>query len=85
MRGFTVVSWPPAQRDLAELWIAAVDRQAIADAANLIELLLSKLPSAAGFEIAEGLRGLVEEPLYVQFSVDEADRIVTVGSVRLIT
>lgn len=85
MKVFTVVWWPPAQSDLTELWITAVDRQAIADAANRIEVLLSKLPSAAGFEIAEGLRGLVEEPLYVQFSVDENDRIVTVGSVRLIT
>ena len=85
MRGFTVVWWPPAQRDLTKLWIAADDRQAIADAADRIEKLLSKLPSAAGIDIAEGLRGLYEDPLYVQFSVNEGDRIVTVGSVRLIS
>ncbi len=34
---YTVVWRPSAERTLAQIWTAATDRQAIADAANLID------------------------------------------------
>ena len=83
MREFTVTWWPPAEQDLTELWIASSNRQVIADAANDIEKRLAHSPITAGQTVSKGLRGLANEPLYVQFKVDEDDRKVTILSVRL--
>ncbi len=83
MRGFTVIWWPPAQDDLALIWLDANLRGAVADAANKIDRELSEAPDQKGRAKHEGLRELAVQPLVVQFSIDNDDRQVTIWSVRL--
>lgn len=79
---YTVV-WPGgAQDELAELWIAASDRSAVAAAANDIDVELSEDAAAKGEQLSEGLRALFAPPLRVLFAVREDDRVVEVLRVR---
>ena len=85
MRGFTVIWWPPAQDDLALIWLDTNIRGRVADAANMIDRELSDTPSQKGIAKHEGLREIAVQPLVVQFSVDNEDRQVTIWSVRKMT
>ena len=79
---YTVV-WPKAAQDeLAELWIAAQDRDAIASAANSIDAELSENAPVKGVELSEGLRALFAPPVRVLFAVRDEDRVVEVLRVR---
>jgi len=79
---YTVV-WPAgAEDELAELWVAAPDRDAITAAANSIDLELSADSTTKGTELSEGLRALFAPPLRVLFAVREDDRVVEVLRVR---
>jgi hypothetical protein len=85
MKPYTLNWRPAAERDLAKLWLASSQRQAMADVADEIERQLADSPNDVGVAIHEGLRRLVVAPLYVQYSVDEGDRKVKVLSVNLTT
>jgi len=74
---FTVTWHPSAERELAEIWIAATDRQAITQAAHVIDQHLASDPLAQGEEFY-GDRILVTLPLAVTFGVNEQDRTVQI-------
>lgn len=82
MTRYTVVWHPDAQDELAELWMAAADRIAIAAAADLIDLELSEDAGNKGLHVAEGLRAFYVAPLRILFAVREDDRLVEVLRVR---
>jgi plasmid stabilization system protein ParE len=74
---FTVV-WEPAALDsLAELWLQAVDKQAVADAADRIDRWLRLKPEEMGRQ-RQGYRVFAEEPLVVGFEVSPEDCLVRV-------
>jgi hypothetical protein len=81
---FTVVWMPTALSKLADLWIHAVDRNAVANAANVID---SRLKNDAHLEGQPffGQRTLAVPPLAVTFEASLDDRLVTVAEVKLIT
>jgi len=79
---YTVV-WPAGSQDeLAELWVAAPDRDAITAAAHAIDVDLSEDATVKGVELSEGLRALFAPPLRVLFAVREDDRLVEVLRVK---
>lgn len=76
------VIWHPAALDqLAEIWTRASDRQAVTNAAGLIDEVLSVDPSVKGNDFY-GDRILVEAPLAVTFTVRPDDRTVVILEVR---
>ena len=79
---YTVV-WPKSVQDeLAELWIGAPDRDAVAAAANAIDVQLTEDATTKGVELSEGLRAFFAPPLRVLCAIREDDRIVEVVRVR---
>lgn len=77
MTRYTVVWHAVAEGDLARIWTMAIDRQAVANAADTIDRELSRDPSQKGHEF-HGKRLFVSLPLEVTFSVSEADRTVRI-------
>ena len=77
------VTWKPAAKDrLAEIWMAAPDRRAVASAANTIDRSLGDDPLRRGESRSGTCRILVVEPLAVVYDVHELDRLVKVLSIR---
>ncbi len=79
---YTVVWSPEAENELAEVWIDAVDRQAITVAQEAIDNKLSANPGECVTHVAEGLYLLRVPPLQVLFEIHELDRLVAVTAVR---
>jgi hypothetical protein len=77
----TVIWTPTAEDDLAALWIAATDRQAVTVAADTIDALLRTDPTTRGESRFDTVRMLRVPPLGVDFEVVDDDRIVYVLSV----
>ncbi len=72
------VTWTQsAQDELALIWAKALNRQAVADAANRIDRLLRFSPMTVGDEYGTDRR-LFVEPLEVIFSVSPDDCMVSV-------
>ena len=84
MSRYTVVRDPDAERELTSLWMNAVDRQTVSEASDRIEMRLARGESI-GTELHEGLIQFSDGPLTVAFSVEESDRLIEIGSVRLNT
>ncbi|MBI5759337.1 MAG: type II toxin-antitoxin system RelE/ParE family toxin [Planctomycetales bacterium] len=82
MARYTVLWMRSAQRELAQLWVASSNRNAIALAANLIDSELTTDAGAKGIEIGEGIRGLFVPPLRILFAVNEQDRKAIVLRVK---
>jgi hypothetical protein len=78
---WTVTYRPSADDQLAELWLNATDRQAIASASNAIARQLASDPLMAGESREDSLRILIEPPIAVIYDVSEFDRLVSVWSV----
>lgn len=75
---FTVVWSPVSSARLARLWLRSANRQLIRKAADSIDAQLKHDPDQIG-ESRSGTRRIVHEPpLGVVFSVNAADRMVTV-------
>jgi hypothetical protein len=75
------VHWiPSALNDLAEIWSRANDRQAVTEATQRIDDMLSRDPGSQGESRDEGRRILLESPLGVLFRVDATARTVSVLS-----
>ena len=74
---YTVTYKPSAERELVDLWINALDRQEIADAANRIDSLLRTSPHDQG-ESREQTRILFERPIAAQFEIHDSDNVVEV-------
>jgi len=83
MTRFTVTWTREAQDQLALLWLNSLNRAAVTRAADEIDRTLAVDPLDKGYDVGEGLRGLVVPPLFVMFIVKEADRMVEVLRVRL--
>jgi hypothetical protein len=70
-----------AQNDLADLWLAASDRQAVTDAANFIDASLRRDPLVCGESRLGKTRVMFVSPLGVYFDVYELDLRVVVRAV----
>ncbi len=77
---FTVVWLPGPLAALAQIWIRASDRQAVADAANEIDRRLRRPPVPAGAASGAVYR-LRVAPLEVVYSISDADRRVDISYV----
>ena len=84
MNRFTVTYTQSALDDLANLWLGSHKQQEIADAANEVDRLLAENQHAQGIEMHEGMMQFYVGDFVVQFSIEDADRTVTVWSARLI-
>jgi hypothetical protein len=77
------VSWSLLAEDqLAELWVSALDRTALADAADWIDRVLRDSVHVAGESREMNRRIVFVPPLAAYFEVDAADRRVTVLRLR---
>ena len=83
MTRYTVTWWQSADDELLRLWLDSSQRSRIVDASRNIDRLLAFNANSIGEAVHEGLRALKVEPLRVQFSVEEDDRIVRVWTVQL--
>jgi hypothetical protein len=77
---YTVVWMPQAQDELAQIWIDAADRQAVTNAAPVVDRTLRTDAHRQGRPLG-GDRVLSVPPLAVVFSVSQADRMVHVYQV----
>jgi hypothetical protein len=82
---YTVVTAPVADDQLAEIWLKATDRQAVADAFDRIEFSLKIDAHLQGQEHPNGWRVITVTPLAVAFRVSEGDRLVRILSVAFRT
>jgi hypothetical protein len=78
---YTVLWTPSAEQDLAAVWTASPDRDAVTAAPNEIDRVLADDPDQQGTVNFDTVRTLVVEPLGVDFDVVEPDRIVYVLAV----
>jgi plasmid stabilization system protein ParE len=75
---YTVIWVPSAEGQLAELWMAARDREAVTLASDRIDRTLCDAPLDAGESRPDGYRILIDLPLVVYFQVIPDDRLVRV-------
>jgi hypothetical protein len=78
---WTVIYRPSAKSQLASLWMQAVDREAVARAANSADREFATAPLTAGESREGNQRILIEPPLAFLFDVNDQDRTVLVWSV----
>ena len=78
---YTVIWQPDAANELARLWLDSTDRQAVADAANEIDRLLSENPYDEKYEVVWGEGAIAVLPLGVDFEVSGHDMKVTVSGI----
>ena len=76
---YTVVWHEDALADLAGLWTAAQDRQAITDAVLRVDRVLRNDPNSKGVDFY-GDRLLIASPLAVIYTIREHDRLAEVLS-----
>ena len=79
---YTVIWKPSAKQHLADIWLSAEDRAAIASAADRIDRLLASDPLDVGESRSGNDRILIDVPLAVVFEVSELDRRVDVLTIR---
>jgi hypothetical protein len=78
---WTVVYRPPAQNELAEIWLNAPNPQAVANAADAIDRMLARNPLVAGESRDGRTRIVIERPLTVLYEVYPDDAMVEVFAV----
>ena len=78
---YTVVWRPTAERALAQIWTDAVDRQAVAGAADLMDAMLCSSPRDVGESRTGPTRILAVMPLSIYYDVLDDDRLVAVWAV----
>jgi hypothetical protein len=82
MTRYTVVWHDSTIDELAEIWMAARDRNSVTTAAHIIDFELSSDAETKGVEVSEGLRAFFAPPLRILFAIDDGDRLVEVVRVR---
>jgi hypothetical protein len=75
---YTVLWKPVAESCLSELWTIGPDRQAVADAANFIDIVLKNDADKQGEARDATRRVLLVPPIAVLYKVEEQDRKVFV-------
>lgn len=79
MTGYVVIWEPPAENDLAAIWIASPDRNAVTQAAHHLDRDLALIPFARGFRRNAAVnRTAVELPLGIDYEIIEDDKKVRV-------
>jgi len=78
---YTVIWLKPAEAKLADIWLAADDRDAIRRAVREIDRFLKAHPHTVGESRPAEKRILIAAPLCVIFRVYEDDRSVRVAGV----
>lgn len=78
---WTVIYRPPAQDELANIWLDAPDPQAVANAADGIDRILASKPLEVGESRGGRKRIIIEWPLTVLYEVFPEDAAVEVFSV----
>jgi hypothetical protein len=79
---YTVVSKPLADLQLGDIWLQAVDRQAVTDASDRVNALLRDNPAQRGKQRTDGRYVIVCAPLSITYEVSEADLKATIVSIR---
>ena len=79
---FTVVWKALAEEQLAEIWLASEDRNAVSRTARELEEQLRQRPLEVGESRDGATRVVMQPPLAVHFDVFEDDRLVVVLSVK---
>jgi hypothetical protein len=79
---YSVVWLTSASDELAEIWLAAPDRNAVAAASDRIDAELAEDAHRKGVAVHEGLRLLTISPLCAYYVVRQADRIAEVLKIR---
>ncbi len=74
MNPWTVQATSEAEEELADIWLQATDRNAVAAAQFTIEHRLARDPIDEGAEVAEGLWKIVAEPLTAYYELNPAQR-----------
>lgn len=79
------VRWSAEALDqLAEVWLAARDRERINRAVRALDLILASDPQSKGFAVAEDLHRLQVDHLRAYFQVDLRVRTVEILGVRMV-
>ena len=81
---YTVIWKPSARQRLADVWIVADDRRAVASAADAIDRVLRDDPLEQGESRGGSARILIVLPLAVVYDVREDDRLVEILTVRAV-
>jgi hypothetical protein len=79
---FTVTWLPDVEQELAEIWLAASDREPVRFAADQIDWQLRRNPQNLGEARFGDRRILIAPPLAVTYRVLPADRLVIVVNVQ---
>lgn len=78
---WTVVWLPAAEQELAAVWMAAADRNAVTAASARLDRRLARRGPRVGESRSGGLRVAFAAPLGILFTVDRPARRVTVAQV----
>jgi hypothetical protein len=78
---YTVLFTASARNQLAEIWLAAADRDRVSEAAREIERQLRTAPLDSGESRVSNIRIVIEAPLVMYADVREQDRTVKVWRV----
>jgi mRNA-degrading endonuclease RelE of RelBE toxin-antitoxin system len=71
-----------ARRDLAAIWVAATDKNAVTQTQATADRWLATDPYSYGQTVAEGLWAITVLPLRICFEVDDARSLVKVTDVN---
>jgi len=82
MRSYTVTWTQTALDCLADVWLAASDRDQVAALVTAVDELLAEAPEEAGFPLREGLHVFESGNLRFLFAVRTADRVAEFVFVR---
>lgn len=76
------VTWTPAaESDLAAIWLAARDRERLTEVSARIEGRLAHSPKSAGESREPGVRLMFDDPLWVEFEIDQPGSTVRILTV----
>jgi plasmid stabilization system protein ParE len=75
---YTVLWTPPAEEQLAAIWLRAEDRRQVTSAARTIDAMLREDPQERGESRSGTKRIMFAPPLGIDFNVLEDDRLVYV-------
>jgi len=85
MKRYLVIWALDALDQLALIWIAGPDRDAITQAQDHIDAILTNDPRGLGEETSEGLWKLIVAPLVALYEIDDGGGIVRVTGVGRMT
>jgi hypothetical protein len=82
MTRYTVAYTNEALASLTRIWLSSTDRHSITRAGDEVDRVLRDDAQVKGIAVGSTLRQLIVVPLVLEFTVEEADRLVLIWSVR---